>query len=145
VDVPVRQVLVLEEAEGFSTFRTMTPAPLMRLARDRLGNVLPSVSFAGGTDQFFTELNRDWSQVEAADAIVYSLNPQVHASDNSSVMENLQGQADQVRSTRHFCGDKPIFVSPVTFVGRSGPFPAGPPEPGGLPGQVDVRQASLFG
>jgi hypothetical protein len=145
VDVPVRRALVLEEAEGFSTFRTMTPAPLMRLARERLGAVMPGVPLAGGTDQFFTELNRDWSPVEAAEAIVYSLNPQVHASDDSSVMENLQGQADTVRSTRHFGGDKPIFVSPITFVGRSGPFPAGPPEPGGLPGQVDVRQASLFG
>jgi hypothetical protein len=145
IDVAIRQVLVLEEAEGFSTFRTMTPAPLTRLARERLGSALPGVLFAGGTDQFFTELNRDWSQIDAADAIVYSLNPQVHAADDSSLMENLQGQADTVRSTRHFCGDRPIFVSPITFVGRTGPFPAGPPEPGGLPGQVDVRQASLFG
>jgi hypothetical protein len=117
----------------------------MVLARERLGSVLPGAGFAGGTDQFFTELNRDWSQVPAADAIVYSFNPQVHASDNSSLMENLQGQADTVRSTRHFCGDKPIFVSPITFIGRSGPFPAGPPQPGDLPGQVDPRQASLFG
>jgi hypothetical protein len=142
----VRRVLVLEEAEGFSTFRTMTPAPLVRLTRERLESALPAgVPFASGTDQFFTELNRDWSQVEAADAIVYSLNPQVHASDDSSVMENLQGQVDTVRSTQHFAGNKPVFVSPVTFIGRTGPFPSGPPEPGGLPGQVDVRQTSLFG
>jgi hypothetical protein len=143
--VPVRHVLVLEEAEGFSTFRTMTPGHLVQLARTRLQDALPGAIFAGGTDQFFTELNRDWSQVEAADAIAYSLNPQVHACDDSSLMENLQGQVDTVRSTRHFSGNRPIFISPVTFIGRTGPFPAGPPDPGGLPGQVDVRQASLFG
>jgi len=144
-NVPVRQVLVLEEAEGFSTFRTMTPVYLVQLARTRLQDALAGAVFAGGTDQFFTELNRDWSQVEAADAIVYSLNPQVHACDDSSLMENLQGQVDTVKSTRHFSGERPIFLSPVTFIGRTGPFPAGPPDPGGLPGQVDVRQASLFG
>ena len=143
--VPIKHVLVLEEAEGFSTFRTMTPGHLVQLARTRLQNDMPGAVFAGGTDQFFTELNRDWSQVEAADAIVYSLNPQVHACDDSSLIENLQGQVDTVKSTRHFSGDRPIFISPVTFIGRTGPFPAGPPEPGGLPGQVDVRQASLFG
>jgi hypothetical protein len=143
--VPVKQVLVLEEAEGFSTFRTMTPAPLLRLARERLQGAMPQALFAGGTDQFFTELNRDWSQVDPVDGIVYSLNPQVHACDDSSVMENLQGQVDTVSSTRQLSGGKPVFVSPVTFIGRSGPFPAGPPEPDGLPPTVEVRQAALFG
>lgn len=145
IDVPVARVLVLEEAEGFSTFRTMTPGRLVGLARERLRDILPDAVFAGGTDQFFTELNRDWSQVEAIDGVAYSLNPQVHASDNSSLMENLQGQAETVRSTRHHAGERLIFISPVTFVGRFGPFPAGPPEPGGLPPEVDPRQASLFG
>ena len=38
-----------------------------------------------------------------------------------------------------------MIVSPVTFIGRSGPFPAGPPRDDGLPPTVEVRQASLFG
>jgi D-apionolactonase len=145
LDVPVKQILVLEEAEGFSTFRTMTPGRLVRLARERLRDAAHGVAFAGGTDQFFTELNRDWSQVDEADAIVYSLNPQVHASDSTSIMENLAGQTATVASTRHFSGGKPVIVSPVTFIGRSGPFPAGPPRDDGLPPTVEVRQASLFG
>ncbi len=145
VDVPVRQILVLEEAEGFSTFRTMTPSRLVRLARERLAAALPGAIIAGGTDQFFTELNRDWSQVGEADAIAYSLNPQVHANDSTSLMENLAGQTATVASTRHFSGGKPVIVSPITFIGRSGPFPAGPPAEGGLPPTVDVRQTSLFG
>jgi D-apionolactonase len=145
LDVPVKQILVLEEAEGFSTFRTMTSGHLVRLARERLQDAAHGAVFAGGTDQFFTELNRDWSQVEDADAIVYSLNPQVHASDSTSIMENLAGQTATVASTRHFSGGKPVIVSPVTFIGRSGPFPAGPPRDDGLPPTVEVRQASLFG
>jgi hypothetical protein len=145
LDVPVRQILVLEEAEGFSTFRTMTPGRLVRLAREFLDDAANGAIFAGGTDQFFTELNRDWSQVDEVDAIVYSLNPQVHACDSTSIMENLAGQTATVASTRHFSGGKPVIVSPVTFIGRSGPFPAGPPPDDGLPPTVEVRQASLFG
>jgi D-apionolactonase len=145
LNVQVKQILVLEEAEGFSTFRTMTPGSLVRMARERLGDAAPGAVFAGGTDQFFTELNRDWSQADETDAIVYSLNPQVHACDSASIMENLAGQTATVASTRHFSGGKPVFVSPVTFIGRSGPFPAGPPRQDGLPPTVDVRQASLFG
>jgi hypothetical protein len=38
-----------------------------------------------------------------------------------------------------------VAVTPVTLIGRNGPFPSGPPEPDGLPGAVDVRQASLLG
>jgi hypothetical protein len=83
--------------------------------------------------------------VGEADAIVYSLNPQVHACDSTSVMENLAGQVATVASARHFSGGKPVFVSPVTFIGRSGPFPAGPPQPSGLDPTVEPRQASLFG
>jgi hypothetical protein len=145
LSVPVRQILVLEEAEGFSTFRTMTPSRLVRLARERLQDAARGARFAGGTDQFFTELNRDWSQVGEVDAIVYSLNPQVHACDSTSVMENLAGQVATVASTRHFSGGKPVFVSPVTFIGRSGPFPGGPPQPGSSDPTVEPRQAALFG
>lgn len=145
LDVPVKQILVLEEAEGFSTFRTMTPGCLVRLAREHLGEAARGAIFAGGTDQFFTELNRDWSQVGEAQAICYSLNPQVHACDSTSIMENLAGQTATVASTRHFSGGKSVIVSPVTFIGRSGPFSAGPPSDHGLPPTVDVRQTSLFG
>lgn len=143
--VPVKQILVLEEAEGFSTFRTATPNILLQMARNRLRDCVPGAMFVGGTDQFFTELNRDWSLVSDADGVAYSLNPQVHACDDTSVMENLKGQAATVASAQHFSKGKPVFVSPITFIGRSGPYPAGPAQSTGLPPTVDVRQASLFG
>lgn len=139
------RLLIFQDAEGLDTVAGSTPAHLIRLARERLEQAVPGAPFAGGTNQFFAELNRDRPDVAVTDGVAYSINPQVHASDNTSLVENLEAQADTVRMARSLCGDRPIFVSPVTFIGRFGPWAAGPPEPGGLPPRVDVRQASLFG
>jgi hypothetical protein len=117
----------------------------MHAVRRAVSGLLPGVPLFGGSNQFFAELNRSRPAADAMDGIVFSLNPQVHAGDDLSIVENLAAQADVVEMTRSFSGRLPIVVSPVTFVGRSGPFPGGPADPGGLPGQVDARQTSLFG
>ncbi len=141
----VARVLVFAGGPGFSaTDGSTTPARLVRAVRERLAGVLGGVPFASGTNQFFTELNRNRPETDGVDGIAYSMNPQVHAADDLSLMENLEPQAETVRMTRALGGGLPVFVGPVTLVGRSGPFPGGPPPLGGLAGNVDVRQASLF-
>ena len=63
-------------------------------------------------------------------------------------MENLDAQAETVRSARAIAGDKPIAVSPITLRRRVNFHAAGDPPPtppGELPDSVDVRQAALFG
>jgi hypothetical protein len=117
----------------------------VRHARDRLLGVAPGVLVAGGTKLFFAEINRNPPDCAAIDGLVLSINPQVHACDDTSLIENLEAQADVVHSARAICGDLPIFISPITFVGRDGPFAAGPAAPGSVPGHVDMRQVSLFG
>src|SRR5260370_2622078 len=79
------------------------------------------------------------------DAVVYSINPQVHACESLALIENLEAQADTVTTERSFCGDRVSVISAVTLAARNGPYPAGPPAADGLPPQVDVRQASLLG
>jgi hypothetical protein len=140
VGAPVARVLVFEGI-GVVT----TPGALVERVRDRLSRVAPRAVFAGGTNQFFAELNRVRPEVLRAQAVSFSLSPQVHLSDDSALVENLEGQSEVLRAARAFAGSRPIVVSPITLVARGGPFPAGPPEPGGLPPQVDVRQASLLG
>lgn len=140
--VPLRRVLAYEAASGFSITRLTTPPALVELVRAAFP---PGQTVAGGTDQFFNELNRARPAVDAFDGVAFSLNPQVHACDDRSVMQNLTAISHIAESTRAISGQLPIFVSPVTFVGRLGPFPAGPPDADGLPGQVDVRQAEMFG
>jgi len=142
---PVARVLVFYGGKAFSTGQGATPGRFVRLARERLQAAVGGAPFIGGTNQFFAELNRNPPEVEAMDGVVYSINPQVHAADDESLVENLAAQAATVQTARSFSGDLPIVVSPITLAARTGPYPAGPPEPGGLPPQVDVRQASLFG
>lgn len=144
LDARLARVLVLAAESGFTVVSGCTPGGLVRLARERLRPLTGDVPFAGGTDRFFAELNRDRPEVEAMDAVVYSINPQVHAADSLSLVENLEAQADTVRTARSFSGDLPILVGTVTLAARAGPYPAGPPEPGALPPRVDVRQASLL-
>ena len=141
----VARVLVFYGGKAFTTGLGATPGRFVRLAREMLKATVGKVPFIGGTNQFFAELNRDRPEVEAMDGVVYSINPQVHAADDESLVENLEAQAATIRTARSFSGNLPISVSPITLAARSGPYPAGPPEPGGLPPQVDVRQASLFG
>ena len=142
--VPLARIFVFAEGRGFAVGRRSTPGQLISLVRERLGPVLEGVAVVGGTNQFFAEVNRDHPEVGALDGIVYSVNPQVHAADDRSLMENIQGQQDTVTTARSFAPGRTIHISPITLIGRFGPFPGGPPEPGGLPGNVDVRQMSLF-
>ncbi len=144
-DAAVARVLVVTDAEGFSELRGTTPVEVVRLAKERLDAAIGGAPVVGGTDQFFVEINRDRPDLTAMDGVAYSLNPQVHACDDLSLMENVSCQADRVRFLRSL-GDVPIHISPITLIGRTGPFPAGPPPAGdGLPGAVDVRQPSLLG
>jgi D-apionolactonase len=145
-DVALARVLVFAGGQGFSsTSGTTTPAAVVRAVRESLGDRVAGVPVAGGTDQFFTEINRNRPDADGMDAVVYSINPQVHAADDLSLMENLEAQGDTVRMARKLAGGRPVFVSPVTLIGRYGPFPAGPPRAGDLPGNIDVRHAALFG
>jgi len=120
----------------------------VRLARRYLGDAEPTARFAGGTNAYFTQLNRQRPSVADLDAVAYSLNPQVHAFDNDSLAENLAGQAATVESARLFVEGRPLVISPVTLRPRFNPAATGPepePAPGELPPQVDARQMSLFG
>ncbi len=100
---------------------------------------LKDAPVGGGTNQYFTELNRQRPDPKWLDVACYSLNPQVHAFDNRSLVENLEPQGATVISARAFLGAAPIAVTPVTLAPRFNPQAkvptANPP---------DRRQSSLF-
>ncbi len=142
VDPPVWAWLIFHHAE------TSTPARWVELARTHLQKYDSAAVIGSGTNVFFTELNRTRPPIQAMDLVCYSLNPQVHAFDNLSLVETLAAQAVTVDSARQFCGNLPIAVTPITLKMRFNPNATGPepqPEPGQLPPQVDERQMSLFG
>lgn len=137
--VPVARVLVFRRDEE------TTPAAWVSLVRTELSWAAP---VGGGVDTYFDELNRRLPDLRPFGVICWSINPQVHAFDERSLIENLEGQAEQVRSGRFFAGPTPIAISPVSLrprfnavatTGRS------PSDPDALPANADPRQATLFG
>ncbi len=131
-------------------FRAGEPCTAERwvaMARSALETCAPGAPFASGTNAYFAELNRGSPPGPSSDALVYSINPQIHAFDDRSIMETLSAQPATVESARAIGGKRRIFVSPVTLKPRfnavaTGPIP--PVPPGELPPQVDARQMSLF-
>jgi hypothetical protein len=113
--------------------------------RARLQDAVGDAPFAGGSDQWYSDVNRAPPPEDGLDGVCFGLTPQVHAADDASLMENLPALADCVETARILRPGRPIAVSPVTLATRFGPFPGGVPAPGGLPGAVDLRQFALFG
>jgi hypothetical protein len=125
----------------------VTSAKWVELARSVLHPPCPDALFAVGTNANFAELNRGRPAEGVADLICYSINPQVHVSDDDSLVESLEAQQQTVETARQFAGDRPIMVSPVTLKPRFNPVATGPQPPvppGELPPQVDPRQPTLF-
>ena len=56
------------------------------------------------------------------DLVCYSINPQVHAFDNLSLIETLSAQPETVKSARQFSNNKFIAVSPITLKMRFNPL-----------------------
>jgi hypothetical protein len=144
--VELARVLVAPEGARSATPDETTPAALVRLVRDRLGRT--GVPVAGGTDMYFCEVNRTRPEKDALDGLFWSMNPQVHAFDDISVVETPEAQGEQVLTALEITGGKPVFVGPITLKRRYNVnATVGEAERAGgeLPDPVDPRQASLLG
>lgn len=142
VNAPVERWLI------FHVAAQSTRRQWIDLARKYLRDYAPQAQIGGGTNHFFTELNRERPPQGMLDVVAYSMNPQVHAFDNTSLIETLETQAAIVESARQFVGSTPLAVGPVTLKPRGNPAAADSEDLGPadrLPSQVDVRQMSLFG
>jgi hypothetical protein len=144
----VDRVLVFVEGAQTATPDETTPGSLVDAVREGLSAALPNTPIGGGTDLYFTELNRTRPEAERMDAISYSIIPQVHAFDDISLVETLEVQAETVESAHALSAGKLVVVSPVTLRRRFNPHATGEeaePDPNELPDTVDPRQPSLLG
>ncbi len=144
----VDRVLVTLAGGRTATSEEATPAGLVEIARAALAATLPGASFVGGTEIYFTEINRSRPDPASWDGMCYSLTPQVHAFTDVDLVENLDSQAETIRSARVIGSGKPVSISPITIRRRFNFHAAGDPPPdvqGELPDSVDVRQSSLLG
>ncbi len=123
-----------------------TRPELFELARRTLSSALGAVPLAGGSNVYFTELNRNRPEVKL-DLACYPVTPQVHAFDDESLMETPPVQAWTVQTARQFLGSTPVAVTPVTLKPRMNPNVREQSEENAdaIPRSVDFRQASLLG
>jgi hypothetical protein len=120
----------------FHAKETSTQGKWVELARKHLPRGL---KIGAGTNNYFTELNRQRPPVNLLDTVAYSLNPQVHAFDDASLVENLEGQPPTVATARTFVGDKWLAVTPVTLRPRFNPNGGSKPSD-----RIDPRQKTAF-
>jgi D-apionolactonase len=106
--------------------------------------VLRGVQIVAGTNAYFTELNRN--RPPKGFPAAYSINPQVHAFDDRSLMENLEAQAATVESARQFC-EQGVVLTPITLRPRFNPNATSKTmeSDGQLPSAVDRRQRTMVG
>lgn len=110
VRAPIARVLV------FPKGHKATPSEWVALARKHFRGV----PIGGGTDAYFAELNRG-PRPEGFDVVAWSINPQVHAEDDLTLIENLEAQGWTVESARALAPGVALAVTPVTFRPRFNP------------------------
>ena len=107
----------------------------------------PGAMIGCGTNANFAQLNRERPNPCSNDLICYSIHPQEHASDNTTITENLEAQGHTVESARSFVS-KGLWISPVNlrrrFNANSEKY-ENPYTGNSCPPQVDSRIMSLFG
>jgi len=125
-----------------------TPGSIINIVSPILKKVLPHVNVGCGTNANFAQLNRNRPESDLFDNLIYSIQPQEHASDNITLVENLQGQGYTAESAKLFCNGKRIWVSPVTIQRRFNANKENYEQTlsyRSLPAQIDSRLMSLLG
>ena len=138
---PLASVAVFSEGAPATTSRTA------RSARAALAGAIGGAPLGGGTRAWFAELNRNPPEPDLIDFVCYAVSPQVHAFDDRSVLEALDGQTATVESAHALFGRLPVHVGPITLRPQWNPDAIGPaaaPAPGELPPEVDPRQRLPF-
>ncbi|HEV8083964.1 MAG TPA: hypothetical protein VGP55_12215 [Chitinophagaceae bacterium] len=104
----IQQIILLEEnAKCISNHLLKELLIILRTS-------LPNILIGAGTDIYFTEINRSDLDTTFIDFVNYSVNPQVHAYDDASLIENTQGQSATVVSAKNKFSNA-VHVSPVTL------------------------------
>ncbi|MEX2234962.1 MAG: hypothetical protein WD824_22560 [Cyclobacteriaceae bacterium] len=129
----------LEEIESFTIvcqqnrvkLRKVMPLPTNGLVTgqnliDRLSGlkaIFPKVLFGAGTNYNFNEINKNHFSGREVDYISFSIDPQEHAFDDLTIMENIGAQEHLVRSAKAIYGKTmPVHISPLTLRKRFNPY-----------------------
>jgi hypothetical protein len=90
---------------------TCTSVKSIRAAQKALKCKAP---FAGGTREWFVDLNTQRPSKDYPAMLVYAATPHIHQPDYTTMIENIAGLAYAPESAKQF-SNKPVIVSPITL------------------------------
>lgn len=105
---------------------------------------LNRIAIGGGTRAYYAEHNRAALPLQWMDFTAYSMNPQVHAFDDRSLMETLHAQPVTVKDAIQKCG-KDLYLGPITLLPRINPNATDGGNVLAIRQQMDERQHTSFG
>ena len=118
--VKLRKVLLLQ------TGRLVTGQAVIGEAR-QIRNAIPGVPVGAGTDFNFNEINKNHFAGGDVDFVSFAIDPQEHAVDDLTVLENIEAQEHLIRSAQAIYGaTMPIHISPITLRKRYNPYATNP-------------------
>ena len=124
----------------FSASDKTTPIGFIQVAEELLGD---KSKIIGGTDLYFTELNRNQGSVDFVDQVNFSINPQVHSFDDRTLIQNTATQKVIATNAHRIAKGKKVSIGPITLRPRYNPNAtqlAKDLSNTALPSSVDARQ-----
>jgi hypothetical protein len=128
----------------FAPDQHTTEPGTVAMIRTLLAGLNPSAEFGGGSRANFAELNRGSFIYEDWDFVTYALNPQVHHTDDRSILSTVSAISDGLAQAGRIAGGVPVVVGPVTLRPRFNAYTGAPdplPDPRGPGPDIDPRQA----
>jgi len=128
----------------FSASEKTTPIGFIQVAEELLGD---KSKIIGGTDLYFTELNRNQGSVDFIDQVNFSINPQVHSFDDRTLIQNTASQKAIATNAHRIAKGKKVSIGPITLRPRYNPNATQPAKDlsnTDLPSSVDARQRTWF-
>ena len=128
----------------FSASEKTTPIGFIQAAEELLGD---KSKIIGGTDLYFTELNRNQGSVDFIDQVNFSINPQVHSFDDRTLIQNTASQKAIATNAHRIAKGKKVSIGPITLRPRYNPNATQPTKDlsnTALPSSVDARQRTWF-
>jgi hypothetical protein len=127
--------------------RHTTPVALAARVREAMRTAGLTVPLLGGSRAYLYQLVADGVPANLVDGVAYPVSPQVHAFDETTILENIGALPATVRTAAALVGGKPVAVGPVSLKPLLDPYQVGPapePPPGELPARYDRRQPAMF-
>lgn len=114
---------VLEALRGLSVVRVAAFSADTHVTEPELWTALVAAAaqrgleaqLVAGTRAHFTELNRTQERLAPADAVTFSITPQMHARERAQLVESIAMQAIVARDAGEIAGGRPLHVGPITL------------------------------